>query len=137
MNEEKINLAQSDQLKEDKQSDAMFMNSPIVKRTSLKMQKIFLDMADKHSEEEDVDFFLEKGEDVMGRFGSGMISYFSLLKISAFFLVMAVAAFLPLMLQYSSWTHAENEVTENPAFKYSLGNFGDSEQLCHRVKLVG
>jgi|LakMenE01Jun11ns_1017448.scaffolds.fasta_scaffold8617562_1 hypothetical protein len=72
----------------------------------------------------------------MGRFGSGIISYFSLLKVNAFFLMVALAAFLPLMLQYSSWIHTENEVTENPAFKYSLGNFGDSEKLCQRVKLV-
>lgn len=28
-------------------------------------------------------------------------------------------------------------MSENPAFKYSLGNFGEPEQLCHRVKLVG
>ena len=100
------------------------------------MQSIFNDMTDKYSEEEEFDFHLEEGEDVMGRYGSGIVSYFSLIKMSAFFLVMAVLAFVPLMMQYSSWIHKQNEVTENPAFKYSLGNFGESERLCHRVKLV-
>ena len=57
-------------------------------------------MADVHSEVEDADFFLEKGEDIMGRYGSGIVSYFSLLKMSSFFLSMAVLALIPLMIQY-------------------------------------
>ena len=87
-------------------------------------------MADVHSEVEDVDFFLEEGEDIMGRYGSGIVSYFSLIKMSSFFLIMAVLAFIPLMIQYSSWVNRKNEFTENPAFKYSLGNFGEDEKLC-------
>jgi hypothetical protein len=62
-------------------------------------------MADVYSEQEEADFYLEEGEDIMGRYGSGIVSYFSLVKMSAFFLVMAVLAFVPLMMQYSSWLH--------------------------------
>lgn len=76
-----------------------------MKRASVKMQRVFEEMADVYSEQEEADFHLEEGEDVMGRYGSGIVSYFALIWRSALFLVMAVLVFVPLMMQYSSWVH--------------------------------
>ena len=76
-----------------------------------KLAEIIDDMQDAYSEEEDHDFFLEKDEDVMGRFGAGIVSYFSLIRISADFLVIASLLCIPLLIQFSSWKHRDDQFT--------------------------
>ena len=57
------------------------------------------------------DFFLEEGEDAMGRLGYGIVSYFSLIYtfLQIFFLLMLVH--IPLMYNYSTWSAFEGERT--------------------------
>jgi hypothetical protein len=37
------------------------------------------------------------------RFGAGIVTYFHLIKLSAFFFGLAIIATIPLIIQYSSW----------------------------------
>ena len=74
--------------------------SPRMMQAKKKLAQIFDDMQDAYSEQEEHDFFLEKDEDVMGRFGAGIVSYFSLIRISAYFLVLASLVCIPLIFQF-------------------------------------
>lgn len=71
----------------------------------------------------------------MSRLGAGIISYFTLIKVSFFFFFLASLASIPLLIQYSSW-HYKSETREAMSINYSLGNLGESEKLCQRVKLA-
>jgi hypothetical protein len=52
---------------------------------------------DESSEQEESDFFLEEGENLMSRLGAGIVSYFSLVTVMAAFLILIALCFLPVM----------------------------------------
>jgi hypothetical protein len=46
---------------------------------------------------------LEPGEDAIGRFGYGMVSYFTVIKLLTFYFFFLSLAYLPLMMNYAQW----------------------------------
>lgn len=72
----------------------------------------------------------------MSRLGAGIISYFTLLKVSVFFFLIASLLNIPLLQGY--YNHAKNHSNqkfESIAIRFSFGNLGEAETLCTRVKL--
>ena len=71
----------------------------------------------------------------MTRYGSGMVSYFTLIKINIGFFALIYLLFLPVMLSYASW-HSLRQDDVNPVFQNSIGNLGESGMHCSRIKLA-
>jgi len=94
-----------------------------------------LDEINIESDCSDADFHLEDGEDAMTRYGSGMLSYFTLIKINIGFFALISLVFLPVMYSYASW-HALHSNHVNPVFQYSIGNLGESGMHCSRIKMT-
>ena len=69
--------------------------------------------AGERSESNTADYFLEEGEDVFSRYGSGIVSYFTIMRIALTFLGVVALAFVPIMLQYSSWSPEHFKTTSD------------------------
>jgi len=90
---------------------------------------------DESSEQEESDFFLEEGEDLMSRLGAGIVSYFSLVRIMSAFLILIALCFLPVMNQYASW-QPDDADTKSVGLQYSIGNLGESSLKCAKTKML-
>ena len=53
--------------------------------------------------EGEFDFFLEEGEDPIGRLGYGIVSYFSLIRTFLFVFAFLSLVYYPVLADYSSW----------------------------------
>jgi len=91
---------------------------------------------DEKSDDEEFDFFLEPGEDAIGRFGYGMVSYFTLIKLMTFYFFFLSLAYFPLMLNYAQWKTHKSQELNSLASDYSLGSLGDNQIKCINTKLV-
>ena len=81
----------------------------LVRRIGLSLRSRYLSVYDafqagEHQESTEADYFLEKGEDPFSRYGSGIVSYFTIMRIALVYLVVVAIAFVPIMLQYYSWS---------------------------------
>ena len=50
-----------------------------------------------------LDFELEEGEELMGRFGAGIVSYFLFVKEGIYFMLLASLVCIPIMLSYAKY----------------------------------
>jgi hypothetical protein len=77
--------------------------------------------------EGEFDFFLEEGEDPIGRLGYGIVSYFSLIRIFMFVFGLLALVYLPTMGDFSGWT---TFVNPGGNIIYTVGNMGGSLTRC-------
>ena len=90
--EEKIPLANNDQLKEAALENGFSaVSDEIIRKNNLKEDN------SGDGQQSDDDFLLEEGEDAMSRLGAGIISYFTLIKVSFFLFVLASLVSVPLL----------------------------------------
>lgn len=82
--------------------------------------------------EGEFDFFLEEGEDPIGRLGYGIVSYFSLIRIFVFVFGFLTLAYMPLIMDFSTWTHFAGKGN----LMYTVGNMGGSMPKCMSFKLM-
>jgi hypothetical protein len=85
-----------------------------------------------NDEEKDDDDLLEfaEGEDPVGRFGYGLLSYFnlifSLLTLSGIVFLM----YTPMLFYYRSWSGLIHDHTSIFGVQYTLGNLGAAKTKC-------
>ena len=82
------------------------------------------------------DFFLEEGEDPIGRLGYGVVSYFSLIYTMMVIFGLITCFFLPVMYNNSQWIGYDSEVGISMTALTTLGNLGQSEMRCSTFKMV-
>lgn len=86
--------------------------------------------------EGEFDFFLEEGEDPIGRLGYGIVSYFSLIRIFVFVFGFLSIVYLPVMYDLSGWNAFEGEAQVSGNIAYTFGNMGMSMTRCMAFKLM-
>ena len=79
---------------------------------------------DETCSEGEFDFFLEEGEDPIGRLGYGIVSYFSLIRIFVQVFAFLSVIYLPVMMDYSKWNAFEGEKQVSGNIAYTVGNMG-------------
>lgn len=72
--------------------------------------------------EGEFDFFLEEGEDPIGRLGYGIVSYFSLIRIFVFVFGFLSCVYMPVIMDYSNWKNFDGLGN----LMYTVGNMGGS-----------
>ena len=86
--------------------------------------------------EGEFDFFLEEGEDAIGRLGYGIVSFFSLIRIFVFVFGFLSIVYLPVMYDLSSWNAFEGEAQVSGNIAYTIGNMGMSMTRCMSFKMM-
>ena len=70
------------------------------------------------------DFFLEEGEDAMGRLGYGIVSYFQLIYTFMIIFAVLLVVHLPLMYNYAGWKAYDDEKQVSMTTSWTIGNLG-------------
>ena len=83
------------------------------------------------------DFFLEDGEDPIGRLGYGVVSYFSLIYTMMLIFALITVFFIPVIMNNMNWIGYDGETQLSWTAQTTLGNLGQSEARCTTLKLVG
>lgn len=83
------------------------------------------------------DFFLDEGEDPIGRLGYGVVSYFSLIYTMMLIFLLITAFFAPVIMNNMQWKAYEGEKMLSWTAQTTLGNLGASETRCSTLKMVG
>lgn len=82
------------------------------------------------------DFFLEEGEDPIGRLGYGVVSYFSLIHTMMIVFALITCFFVPVMYNNSQWFGYDGVIGVSWMTTTTLGNLGQSETRCSSFKLI-
>lgn len=82
------------------------------------------------------DFFLEEGEDPIGRLGYGVVSYFSLIYTMMVIFALITAFFVPVMMNNYAWDGYKGEPGIGFATLTTIGNLGQSETRCSTFKFI-
>lgn len=83
------------------------------------------------------DFYLDEGEDPIGRLGYGVVSYFSLIYTMMLIFLLITAFFVPVIMNNMQWKAYDNEKMISWTAATTLGNLGASETRCSTLKLIG
>lgn len=86
--------------------------------------------------EGEFDFFLEEGEDPIGRLGYGIVSYFSLIRIFVYAFAFLSLVYFPSMSDFSGWKGFEGEKQVSGNIAYTVGNLGMSQTRCMAFKMI-
>ena len=90
-----------------------------------KKEKVLAKNADEDTlSEGEFDFFLEPGEDPIGRLGYGIVSYFSLIRIFVFVFGLLSICYFPVMQDFAGWNAFEGEKQVSGNIAYTVGNLG-------------
>ena len=83
--------------------------------------------------EGEFDFFLEEGEDPIGRLGYGIVSYFSLIRVFMFVFGLLSLVYFSSITDFAGWSTykaAEGNII------YTVGNMGGSITRCMSFKMM-
>ena len=82
--------------------------------------------------EGEFDFFLEEGEDPIGRLGYGIVSYFSLIRIFCYAFFLLSVVYFPTMRDFSGWKTFAGAGN----LMYTVGNLDMSQTRCMSFKMI-
>lgn len=82
------------------------------------------------------DFFLEEGEDPIGRLGYGVVSYFSLIYTMMVIFALITAFFIPVMMNNMAWDGYKGQPGIGVPTLTTIGNLGQSETRCSTFKFI-
>lgn len=103
------------------------------------LSKADLELADgeRPPDEPLFDFFLEEGEDAIGRLGYGVVSYFGLIYTFMVIFFLITCMNIPVMNNNAAWSAFANIRQLSWTAQYTAGNLGQSTSRCISVKMVG
>ena len=82
------------------------------------------------------DFFLEEGEDPIGRLGYGVVSYFSLIYTMMCIFALITIFFIPIMRNNMAWNGYDGDTQLSWTAQTTLGNYGEATSRCTTLKMV-
>lgn len=87
--------------------------------------------------EPEFDFFLDDGEDPMGRLGYGIVSYFQLIFTFLVIFFLLFVGHIPMMYNYATWKAYEGEKQLSLTTQLTIGNLGQSMPRCTTMGMTG
>ena len=83
------------------------------------------------------DFFLDEGEDPMGRLGYVIVSYFQLIFTFLVIFFLLFCGHIPMMYNYATWKAYEGEKQLSLTTQLTIGNLGQSMPRCATMQMAG